>query len=180
VRSAAITITLGVLAIGCGGTEPDRAAEAPAEPCPADAEPLAVRDLIERPPRGYVLGPPADDSGIGELIDVLRQGLGGRYRGHDAAVLARRRADQGVFILVLNSDERSASEGVIAGAQDAERENDLEGGPIEVDGREGRLVRTADGSFMASAPAGECAVVMLLAGDRPTLRHAASLIRAGG
>jgi hypothetical protein len=175
-RRAAIAITLILCAAGCGGSEPDRASDPPEKPCPEGTELLAARDLLGRPPRGYEVVPPAEESGVDQFMAALKQGLGDSYRGHDAAVLVRRREREGALVLVVNADERSTSEGVLAGAQDAERENDLEGETIEVDGREGRLVRAADGSFLASAPAGECALVMLAGADEATVRHAASAI----
>ena len=177
-RRVGLMIALALCAAGCGGSEPERRAEATAEPCPAGTEPLTVRDLIGRPPRGYEIVPQAEDPVLDQLIAALRQGLGEGYRGHDVAVLIERRAPEGTVILVVSFDERSGSGGVVAGAIDAERDHDLKGEPFEVDGREGRLVQAVDGSYMASAPAGDCGVVMLVARDEPMLRQAASVIRA--
>ena len=49
---------------------------------------------------------------------------------------------------------------------------------LDIDGREGRLQTATDGSFIASAPTGECSVVMLISLKKPKLVDAAPLIGA--
>jgi hypothetical protein len=82
-------------------------------------------------------------------------------------------------VLVLNSDE-GRSQDALAGAREAERVDGVEGEPITNDGRDGRLQQATDGSFLAIAPAGECAVVMLIGLKKPLIREAATVIGSRG
>lgn len=45
-----------------------------------------------------------------------------------------------------------------------------------IGGREGRMVPTADGGYIAMASTGQCPVVLLVADEAPLVRDAASVI----
>jgi hypothetical protein len=171
---------LALLLCGCG-TGDDAARSTAAEPpkCPEGAPLLKPRDVVGPDPRGYRLTPVRADEQTEAFVERIERAAGGEFRSYDSAALIDRAKKDGVAVLVLNTDE-GRSEDALAGALEAERADGVEGEPITIDGREGRMQQATDGSFLAIAPAGECAMVMLIGLKKPLVREAAAVIGSRG
>ena len=176
-RRTVTLIVLSLCAVGCGSSDVRDAAKPTTPPCPEGTKPLTAREVIGPVPRGYEVLPPEDDKAIEEFMAPIRKAVGDAYRNHDSSVIYRRGATEGTVVIVLNSNE-GRPEDFVAGAKEAEREDGVQGERLDIDGREGRLQAATDGSFIASAPTGECSVVMLISLKKPKLVDAASLIGA--
>jgi hypothetical protein len=176
-RFAAIAIA-AVLAAGCGGggERPASSAPTPGGPCPEGTPFVRAADLIGPSPAGHEVLP-ADREALATFVGRLREGLGDRWRGYDAKVMARPGAAFGTVVLVVNSHERGDASG--GGIVAAERDAGRQGEPIDIAGRPGRLNVAADGAHVAVAPAGDCALAMLVADEERMLRRAASAMGAG-
>ena len=175
-RRAAITITLALLAIGCGS--PERIARPQSAECPEGTPTLTAREVIGPVPRRYEVLPPERRKPIDQFVERLRRESGGEaFRSHDASVIYRRGQVEGTVVVVVNTSE-GRSQDVVAGAKSAERDRGIEGERVDIDGREGRLQRATDGSFIALAPAGQCSFMVLVALKKPMVEEAASLIGA--
>ena len=176
-RIATIAVT-ALLVVGCGGGNAGRAkssaAPTPGPACPEGTEFVRARDVIGPTPAGFEVVPGARGR-LEAAADVLRRGLGERWRGYDAKVLARPRAANGTAVVVINSHERGGDD-FMRGFLAAERDAGKQGEPIQVAGEEGRLHRAADGAYIAIAPAGECALVLLVATQEQLVRRTASVI----
>jgi len=173
-RRAVLTITLAVCVVGCGSSE--RSARSQNTDCPEGTAPLTAREVIGPAPRGYEVLPPSQKA-VEQFASALPQSMSGTYRSHDLSLVHRRGQEEGTMVVVINVNE-SRPEDVVLGAKDAEREMDLKGERIAVDGRKGRLLRAEDGSFNATAPVGRCSVLILIGPSQAAVRDTASLIGA--
>jgi hypothetical protein len=175
---AAFALTL--LLCACG-TEEETTPRTAAQPpkCPEGTPLLKARDVVGPDPRGYELVPVKADKHIEAFVGRIEREAGDGLRSYDTAALIDRSKKDGTAVLVLNSDE-AGSEDVVAGALEAERDRGVEGEPIVIDGRDGRLQQATDGSFIATAPAGECAMVLLIGLEKPLVREAAAVIGSRG
>jgi hypothetical protein len=169
-RLAAIA---GALLAGCGGGgAAETATERVDRSCPEGTELVTARDVIGPTPPGYqvVRG---DRKAIDSFVGQLRQQMGDIWRGYDARVLVRSNAQNGAAVIVVNAHERRVDE-VVAGAKDAPVGRDLARGPIEIAGEEGWMQEAVDGAFIAMAPAGDCALLLLVSDTEARLRDAAA------
>lgn len=172
--------SLAVLLCACGGTDEDARSTAAEPPkCPEGTPLLKPRDVVGPDPRGYRLTPVRADEEIEAFVERIERGAGGEFRSYDSAVLIDLAKKDGVAVLVLNTDQ-GRSEDALAGALEAERADGVAGEPVTIDGREGRLQQATDGSFIGIAPAGECAMVMLIGLKKPLVREAAAVIGSRG
>jgi hypothetical protein len=176
-RRAAIAIVL--VLCGCGGVQPNDVKQSIVPKCPEGTAPLTAREVIGPVPRAYEVLAPEQQKPIDDYVAGLRKEMGSGYRNHDAGVIYRRGAREGTVVVVINTHE-GRPEDVVAGAKEAERDEGIQGERLDVDGREGRLQHATDGSYVASAPAGECSVVLLVALEKKQLQDAAALIGARG
>jgi hypothetical protein len=175
---AAFALTL--LLCACGSEEEARPGTAAAPPsCPEGTPLLKARDVVGPDPRGYELVPVKPDEQVRAFVGRIERAAGEGLRSYDTAALVDRSKRDGTAVIVINSDE-GRSEDVLAGALQAEREDGIEGERIVIDGREGRLQHATDGSFIATAPAGECAMIMLIGLEKPLVREAAAVIGSRG
>lgn len=162
----------------CGGEE-QRAAE-PDRGCPEGTRSLAARDVIGSTPKGYrvVKGDPA---ALERVADQIKQTMGGAYRDWDGRVLARPRARMGTAVMVFNANERiPPPEELLRQQEQAEAKAGLPAEAISVGGAAGRLHQGADGSWLAVAPAGTCAMVLLASDREDLIRDAAALVTNRG
>jgi hypothetical protein len=182
-RRATILIALALCAAGCGGAADvrDAAKSDLPPPCPEGTATLKAREVIGSVPREYEVVAPGRPKVIEEFVTSLRKDLGKAYRSHDARVIVPRGQLDGTAVIVINTHE-GRPEDVVVGAKSAEGKDGVEGERLDVDGREGRLQHTADGStgFIAMAPTGRCSILILLSDARPRLEDAAALIGARG
>jgi hypothetical protein len=149
----------------------------PAGPCPEGTEPVRARDVIGPTPSGYqvVRG---DRAALDAIAQQLEAGFGERWRGYDARVIARGNAANGTAVIVVNVNEQTRDpEDFLQGVRAAEQDNDTRGEDIRIGDLDGRVVRARDGASVAIAPAGACALVMLIADTEALLRDAAGVLR---
>jgi hypothetical protein len=171
-RLLAILIVSCLAISACGGderAESDRG-------CPEGTPSLAARDVIGTTPKGYkvVKGDPA---AIGRVADQMKQTMGGAYRDHDARVLARRRAVMGTAVIVFNAKERIPPPDELLRQQEAAEEKaGVPAQEISVGSAAGRLRQALDGGWVAVAPAGTCAMVLLVSDREELIRDAATLV----
>jgi hypothetical protein len=168
-------IVAGVVCVaGCGGDGGGAAESANRvdRACPEGTELVRARDVIGPTPRGFevVRG---DRKAIDSFVGQLRRQMGAIWRGYDARVLVRSDAQNGAAVIVVNAHERRVDE-VVAGAKDAPAGQDLRRGPIEIAGEEGWMQQAVDGAFIAMAPAGDCALLLLVSDTEARLRDAAA------
>jgi hypothetical protein len=176
-RLAAIAITVALCAAGCGPAGTDRIARSGTPECPEGTAPLTAREVIGPVPRRYEVLPPERPKPIERFMAGMWREMGPAYRNHDTRVIYRRGELDGTVVVVMNTHE-GRPEDFVAGAKEAERDDGVQGERLDIDGREGRLQRATDGSYLVSAPTGRCSVVILVALERPMVEEAASLIGA--
>jgi hypothetical protein len=106
--------------------------------------------------------------------------MGDSWRGYDAKVLVRKGELDGAAVIVINSDDKTISReaDLARGFETGAEKRGVTAEKIAIGGHEGRMVPTTDGAYLAMAPAGLCAVVVLVADTEPLLRQTASVIPA--
>ena len=155
-------------------TEKDPAAKGP---CPEGTALVRARDVIGPTPAGFEVLP-GDKQRLASVAAQFREGFGDKWRGYDAKVLVRRDAANGAAVVVVNLHEKVGSdEEYRESAMAAERASGAEGRPIQIAGREGRLRTAPDGAFVATAPAGTCALVAVMADTGKLLLDAVEVMR---
>jgi hypothetical protein len=141
--------------------------------CPDQVKPVRAQDLISDPAPGYSLVP-SDAASTKTIVTLLKAVLGDSWRGHDEKVLARDGASSGTLLLVVNSTEKmGGNNDIVAGILEGTKQSGDETEAITVRGQRTQLVRTGDGAYTTVAPAGDCAVVMLISDSEKELRRAA-------
>jgi hypothetical protein len=134
-RIAAIAATVTLVA-GCGGRGAAESANRGADrACSEGTELVSARDVIGPTPPGYqvVRG---DRKAIDAFVQQLRGQMGDAWRGYDARVLIRQRAQTGAAVIVVNTNDGRV-EDVVEGAKDAPVGRDRRRGPIEIAGEQG-------------------------------------------
>ena len=177
-RTLAIVLTVPFWGVACGGVVP----VPKNEPrflngaCPKGTEFIRARDVIEPAPPGYEIVA-GQRKVLKEFAMGLRKEMGPSWRGYDAKVLIRRDKAEGTVVMVINAHEKTGGKnGFIAGAMQAEKAGDAEGRPLDFAGQEGRFQKTPDGGFLAMAPAGECSMILLIAGSEKLVLSGAKLL----
>lgn len=182
-----IAMALLVTACGADGTSApetragDRhdgagSASTPTDDCPTGTRVVKARDVIGDTPDGFQVAA-GDRRVLDALVAPLRSALGDRWRGYDARVLVRSGAENGAVVIVINSTERTGGlDEIVGGAEEAARERGTEVQRVDIGGHRAPLIRAADGGYLASAPAGPCAVTMLVADTEALLRDAAAAL----
>jgi hypothetical protein len=173
-RLLAILTVLSLALGACGGDEEQQAESERA--CPEGTPSLAARDVIGTTPKGYkvVKGDPA---ALERVAGQMKQTMGPAFRDWDARVLARRGAVMGTAVLVFNANERiPPPEELLRQQEAAEEKAGLPAEPITVGSAAGRLHQAPDGGYLAVAPAGECAMMLLVAGREAFVRDTAALV----
>jgi hypothetical protein len=168
---------VSVCGLGCSGPG-GRVEPLDVRGCPSGDDVVHATDVIGKPPpSGYVVDPGRTQvlKGIAEQFKLT---LGNSWRGYDAKVLVRKGRRNGAAVIVINSDDETVSRGedLARGFEKGAEQRGVSAEKIVIGGREGRMVPTADGGYIAMASAGQCAVVLLVADEAPLLRDAASVI----
>jgi hypothetical protein len=169
-----IVLSAGVSA--CGDDEQQRS-ESAERACPEGTPSLQARDVIGSTPKGYevVEGDPA---ALGRVADQMKQTMGPAFRDWDGRVLVRRGAGMGTAVLVFNAKERIPPPDELLRQQEAAEERaGLPAEPIAVGSTDGRLHQAPDGGYLAVAPAGECAMLMLVADREKWVRDTATIVK---
>jgi hypothetical protein len=167
-------LTMSSLVISGCGDEEQRAESDRA--CPEGTPSLAARDIIGSTPKGYKVVK-GDPTAIGRVADQMKQTMGQAYRDYDARVLARRRAVMGTAVMVFNAKERIPPPDELLRQQEAAEEKaGVPAETISVGSATGRLRQADDGGWVAVAPAGTCAMVLLVSDRENLIRDAAALV----
>ena len=173
-RLLVVLIVLGLSA--CGDDEQQRS-ESSERACPEGTPSLQARDVIGPTPKGYevVEGDPA---ALGRVADQMKETMGPAFRDWDGRVLVRRGAANGTAVLVFNAKEHIPPPDELLRQQEkAEQDAGLPAEPIAVGSTDGRLHQAADGGYLAVAPAGTCAMLMLVADRERFVRDTAEIVR---
>jgi hypothetical protein len=169
---------LTVLSAGlsaCGGDDEQQPAESD-RACPEGTRSLAARDVIGTTPDGYKVVK-GDAAAIGQVADGVKRTMGPAFRDYDARVLARRRAVNGTAVIVFNANERiPPPDELLRQQESAEEKAGVGADTISVGGADGRLYQAPDGGWVAIAPAGTCAMVLLVSDREVLIRDAATLV----
>jgi hypothetical protein len=177
-----LLVALAILSLGisaCGDDEQQRS-ESSERACPEGTPSLKAHDVIGTTPKGYEVVK-GDPTALERVASQMKQTMGPAFRDWDARVLAPRRAVMGTAVMVFNANERiPPPEELLRQQEEAEAKAELPAEAISVGGAAGRLHQGTDGAWVAVAPAGTCAMV-LLASDRENLiRDAATLVLNDG
>jgi hypothetical protein len=168
---------LAMCGLGCGSPVKDAASGGG---CPSGTKALTAAELIGKPPpKGYVIDP-GRKKALKLVAEQFKPKMGDSWRGYDAKVLVRRGELNGAAVIVINSDDKTNSRGgdLSRSFEAGAKQRGVETEKIVIGGQEGRMVPTIDGAFLAMAPAGECAVAVLVADQAALVRDAASVIPA--
>jgi hypothetical protein len=169
---------LTVLAFGvsaCGDDE-QQTSESSEQACPEGTPSLQARDVIGTTPDGYKVAK-GDPAAIGRVADGVKQTMGPAFRDYDARVLARRRAANGTAVIVFNAKERiPPPDELLREQESAEEKAGVGADTISVGSADGRLYQAPDGGWVAVAPAGACAMVLLVSDREELIRDAATLV----
>ena len=171
-----LLVVLIVLGLSACGDDEQQGSESSDRACPEGTPSLLARDVIGTTPDGYkvVKGDPA---AIGQVADGVKQTMGQALRDYDARVLARRRALNGTAVIVFNANEKIPPPDELLRQQEAAEEKaDVGADTISVGGADGRLYQAPDGGWVAVAPAGACAMVLLVSDREELIRDAATLV----
>ena len=173
-RLLAILTVFSVGVSACGGEEQQRSESDRA--CPEGTPSLQARDVIGTTPKGYKVVK-GDPDALGRVAAQMKKTMGPAYRGYDARVLARKRALMGTAIMVFNAKERIPPPDELLRQQEAaEEEAGVPAEAISVGSAAGRLRQAADGGWIAVAPAGTCAMLLLVSERETLVRDAAALV----
>jgi hypothetical protein len=178
-RLLAILTVLSVGLSACGDDEQQRS-ESSERACPEGTPSLQARDVIGTTPDGYKVVK-GDAVAIERVADNVKQTMGQAFRDYDARVLARRRALNGTAVIVFNAKERIPPPDVLLRQQEtAEEKADVGADTISVGSADGRLYQAPDGGWVAVAPAGTCAMVLLVSDRDELIRDAAIQVMNDG
>ena len=174
-RLLAILTVVSVGLPACGDDE-QQSTESSERACPEGTPSLQARDVIGTTPDGYKVAK-GDPAAIGRVAEGVKQTMGPAFRDYDARVLARRRAVNGTAVIVFNAKERiPASDELLQQQQTAEEKAGIGADTISVGSADGRLYQAPDGGWVAVAPAGTCAMVLLVSDREELIRDAATLV----
>jgi hypothetical protein len=173
--SALILLAAAVSGFGCGARDAVVKKPTPIPPCPGGTPFVKARDMVGEPPSGFELLQ-ADPATMEPFANQFKQRIGKAWRGYDARVLVHKGKVVGAAVVVINAKDQTGGPSLVAGIESAAGDRGVDTEKISIAGREGRLVQAIDGAYIATAPARDCAVVMLVADKKPLVTEAASVI----
>jgi hypothetical protein len=174
-----VVVAAALTMCGCAGAG-GRVEPLDVRGCPSGDDLVQATDVIGKPPpKGYVVDPGRKKL-LKQIAEQFKPGMGDSWVGYDAKVLVRKGRLDGAAVIVINSDDKTISreDDLARGFEEGAEKQGVTVEKIEIAGHEGRMVPTTDGGFLAMAPAGLCAVVVLVADTAPRVREAASVIPA--
>jgi hypothetical protein len=173
-RLLAVLVAASLSGLGCGHVEP-----LDVRGCPSGKDLVRATDVIgQPPPKGYDIDP-GDKRALKAVADQFKARIGDSWRGYDGRVLVRHNEVNGTAVLVINSSEKTGgSSALIKGAESGAKQAGQTAEPVTIAGAEGRMVQGSDGAYIAMAPTGRCAVVMLIADRAELVRDTAEVIPA--
>jgi hypothetical protein len=176
-RMLAVAAAASLCGLGCGAG--GRVEPLDLRGCPSAADGVRATDVIGKPPpAGYDIDP-GDKQRLEQIADQFKATLRDSWRGYDARVLVRHKKRNGTAVMVINSDDETTDGSeLIRGAEAGARQAGQKAEPLTIAGKEGRMLQTSDGAYIAMAPTGRCAVVLLLADRAELVRDAADVIPA--
>ena len=172
----AILLALAVSGLGCGARDAVVKKPTPIPPCPDGTPFVKARDIVGKPvPSGFELLR-ADPKVMEPFANQFKARIGKAWRGYDARVLVHEGKVLGAAVVVLNATDQTGGDSLVAGIERAADDRNVETEEISIAGRDGRLVQAIDGAYIATAPARDCAIVMLVADKKELITEAASVI----
>jgi hypothetical protein len=175
-RRLLVILTVLIFGVSACGDDDQQSSGSSDRACPEGTPSLQASDVIGTTPKGYevVEGDPA---ALERVADQMKQTMGPAFRDWDGRVLVRRGAAMGTAVLVFNAKERiPPPDELLRQQEDAEQDAGLPAEPIAVGSTDGRLHQAADGGYLAVAPAGECAMMLLVADREKWVRDTAVLV----
>jgi hypothetical protein len=158
----------------CGGDDEEQTSDSSERACPEGTPSLQAHDVIGTTPDGYKVAE-GDPVAIGQVAENVKKTMGPAFRDYDARVLARRRALNGTAVIVFNAKERIPPPDELLNLQEsAEEKAGVGADTITVGSADGRLYQAPDGGWVAVAPAGTCALVLLVSEREDLIRDAAT------
>jgi hypothetical protein len=171
-----LLLAVALAGIGCGARDAVVKKPTPVPPCPEGTAFVKAGDIVGKPvPEGFELLQ-ADPAVMKPFANQFKARIGKAWRGYDARVLVHEGKVVGAAVVVINAKDQTGGNSLIAGVDSAASDRDVETEKLSIAGREGRLVQAIDGAYIATAPARECAVVMLVADKKQLITEAASVI----
>jgi hypothetical protein len=171
-----MVLAFAVPAIGCGARDAAVKEPTPIPPCPDGTPFVKARDIVGKPvPAGFELLQ-SDPAVMEPFANQFKERIGKAWRGYDSRVLVHEGKVVGAAVVVINATDQTGGNSLVAGVDSAADDRDVETEKISIAGREGRLVQALDGAYIATAPARDCAVVMLVADKKALITEAASVI----
>jgi hypothetical protein len=175
-RMLAVVVAASLCGLGCGAG--GRVEPLDLRGCPSGKDIVHATDVIGKPPpAGYDIDP-GDKQRLKQIADQFKATIGEGWRGYDARVLLPHEKINGTAVIVLNSDEKTEGSDLLRGAEEGAKQSGQEAKPLTIAGKEGRMVQASDGAYIAMAPTGRCAVVLLIADREQLVRDAADVIPA--
>jgi hypothetical protein len=173
-RLLGVLVAASLCGLGCGHVEP-----LDVRSCPSGKDVVHATDVIgQPPPKGYDIDP-GDKQALKAVAEQFKARIGDSWRGYDGRVLVRHNEANGTAVLVINSSEKTGgSSALIEGAESGAKEAGQTAERLTIAGNEGRMVQSSDGAYIAMAPTGRCAVVMLIADRAELVRNTADVIPA--
>jgi hypothetical protein len=177
-----LLVILTVLSFGVSacGDDDQQSSGSSDRACPEGTPSLQASDVIGPAPKGYEVLE-GDPAALGRVADQMKQTMGPAFRDWDGRVLVRRGAAMGTAVMVFNAKERiPPPDELLRQQEEAEEKAGLPAEPIAVGSTDGRLHQAVDGGYLAVAPAGECAMMMLVADREKWVRDTAEIVRNEG
>jgi hypothetical protein len=176
-RTLSVVVAASLGGLGCGAGSPPKPLDV--RGCPSGKDTIRAADVIGHPPPAGYEVVPGDKQRLKQIADQFKASIGKSWRGYDARVLVRRKKANGAAVMILNSDDKTTgSNDLIRGAEEGAEQSGQTAEPLTIAGQEGRVVQATDGAFIAMAPTGRCAVVLLIADTERLVRDAAGVIPA--
>jgi len=169
-------LAISIIGLSACGDDGERERAETDRACPESTRSLAARDVIGSTPDGYkvVRG---DRAAIAQVADGVQQSMGPTFRDYDARVLARRRQLAGTAVMVFNATERIPGPDELLRQQEtAEERAGIGAEALSVGSADGRLYQAPEGGWVAVAPAGACAMVLLVSERETLIRDAATRV----
>jgi hypothetical protein len=176
-RMLAVVLAASLCGLGCGAGSGIKSVDL--RGCPSGKDVVHAADVIGHPPPAGYEVVAGDKQRLKQIATQFKSTIGDSWRGYDARVLVRHKKLNGAAVIILNSnDKTTGSDDLVRGAEEGAKQTGQAAQPLTIAGQEGRMVKAPDGAFIAMAPTGRCAVVLLIADTERLVRDAADVIPA--
>jgi hypothetical protein len=161
------------VAAGCGADN-IKNARGPAK-CPAGTAEVGVKDVLPAAPPGTEIIR-SDPKGSGDIKKSLREEAGDSIKSIYSRVVAKPGRVYGTGVYVANFDEAINPRDLIAGANVAAKEIDVEPEELTIAGEDAVLV-SGPGGVVATGAVGDCSAVTLMGTKEAQVRAVAEQLQ---